>query len=159
MTQEHPRSVDELSWELGRVLEKIYAQTPNMEFDEILRSYDDVESAFLPKVAGNESLIKEAKRRIAELKLFSAIEKHCPFELCQALFNDLSHHLGFTNLEKKANVYIIYSRYCLEMGHYYDGRSILEQLKIELEEKLGSNVPIYEHLLKIVSSLLNQFPI
>jgi hypothetical protein len=146
----------ELSQALGRALEKIYVQTPKMGFDALIEAYKEVESSFLPKVAGNDFLTLETKRRVAELALYSALEKKCSFELCQSLFVNLSR-LGFTNLEKKSNVYLIYSRYCLRVSRNQEGIRLLEQLKVELEHELRrADMLVYRELLKTVRDVLRQ---
>jgi hypothetical protein len=101
------QSEEKISLALGRALESIYAKTPVMEFNELIKSYKEIKSSFLPKVAGNELLTLEVKRRVLELMLYSAIEKQCSYELCESLFAEFSQ-LGFTNLEKKSNIYLIF---------------------------------------------------
>jgi hypothetical protein len=157
MTQELlNQSEEQLSRALGRALENIYVNTPNMEFDDLAKSYKEVEEAFLPKIAGNEFLALETKRRVAELMLYSAVEKQLPFELCQELFNNLAQ-LGFTNLEKKSSVYLIYSRYCLHFKHKNEGTRFLEQLKVELNDELRrTDMLVYRQLLQTAHDVLRQ---
>src|SRR6266498_3409229 len=142
MTQELlNQSEEQLSRALGRALENIYVNTPNMEFDDLAKSYKEVEEAFLPKIAGNE---------------FLALEKQLPFELCQELFNNLAQ-LGFTNLEKKSSVYLIYSRYCLHFKHKNEGIRFLEQLKVELNDELRrTDMLVYRQLLQTAHDVLRQ---
>jgi hypothetical protein len=147
----------ELSQALARALEDVYVKGPDMKFEDLVKSYKLVEESFLPKVAGNEVLILETKRRVAELILYSALEKKCSFGLCERLFNEVVD-LGFTNLEKKANVYMVYSRYCLQIGHNDEGNRLLIPLKAELEENIyKKDVLLYQHLLQNIQSLLRQF--
>lgn len=149
-------SEKELSREFGRALERVYATTPDVDFDELAQSYKNVEDSFLARVAGNQFLTLETKRRVSELMLYSAIDKECSFELCEDLFGKLSR-LGFTNLEKKSNVYLIYSRYCLEVDRNHEGIRLLEPLEVELEDELHRrDVPIYRHLLHTVREVLLQ---
>jgi hypothetical protein len=129
-------------------------RTPDINFDDLAKSYKNVEDSFLPKVAGNQFLTLETKRRVSELMLYSAIEKECSFELCHSLFDELSQ-LGFTNLEKKSSVYLIYSRYCLELGQSNHVTRLLEQLEVELEDELRrSDVLVYRQLLQTILDVL-----
>ena len=147
---------EELSREFSRALEKVYVTTPDVDFDDLAQSYRNVEDSFLRRVAGNEFLTLETKRRVAELMLYSAIDKQCSFELCESLYGKLSR-LGFTNLEKKSNVQLIYSRYCLQLGRNDDGILLLEPLEVELEEKRQqSDAPVYRQLLHTVRDVLQQ---
>jgi hypothetical protein len=147
-------SEEELSRELGQALERIYANTPDMEFDDLVKAYRKVQDYFLPQVGGNEFFTLETKRRVAELMLYSALEKQSPFELCRKLFDELSQ-LGFTNLERKSTVYLIYSRYCLQAGREDEGINLLELLEVELKENLHqAELPIYLKLLQTTLEVL-----
>jgi hypothetical protein len=157
MTEESLKpSEEQLSQELGYALEEIYIGTPDLNFDDLARLYQNVEDSFLPRVAGNQFLTLETKRRVAELRLYSAIDKECAFELCQRLFEELSR-LGFTNLEKQSSVYLIYSRYCLELERNEEGIQLLEQLEVELEDELRrGELLLYRQLLQTVRDVLEQ---
>ena len=157
MTEESEEpSVKELSRDFGRALEEIYLRTPDTSFDELSKSYKNVEATFLSKVAGNQFLTLETKRRVAELILYSAIDKQVSFELSESLFGELSR-LGFTNLEKKSSVYLIYSRYCLELGRINEGLRLLEELKVELENELRlGEAPVYRELLDTTLEVLTE---
>lgn len=156
MTKEPFNQSKELSRALGHALEQIYAQTPYKKFDELVKLYNKVKDSFLPKVVENEFLTLEIKRRVSELILYSAIEKHCSFDLCHRLFNDL-HQLKFTNLEKKASIYLIYSRYCLQIGSDDESIRLLELLEAELEDELRqTNLPVYRDLLETTYEVLDQ---
>jgi hypothetical protein len=110
----------------------------------------------LPKVAGNEFLTQETKRRVSELILYSALEKGCSFELCQNLFHGLSQ-LEWTNLEKKSSVYLIYSRYCLQIGCKEECIPLMEQLEVELENELRqTDILVYHQLLETLQDVLRQ---
>lgn len=147
-------SDEQLSHELGKALEQIYATTPSREFDELLKDYRNVEEAFLARVTGNEFLRRETQRRVAELTLYSAIEKKCSFETCEKFLQDLED-LGFTNLERKSTVHLIYSRHCLEAGRHDEGINLLKPLEIELRETLSqSDIPVYRELLRTTTEVI-----
>ena len=79
------QSEEKISLALGRALESIYVKTHIMGFNELVESYKEIESSFLPKVAGNEFLTLEVKRRVLELTLYSAIEKQCSYGLLESI--------------------------------------------------------------------------
>lgn len=127
-----------------------------MSFEDLARAYRSAEASFLPKVAGDRFLTLEVKRRVSELMLYSATEKLCAFELCQSLFEGVSQ-LGLSNLEKKSSVYLIYARYCLQIGHPKEGKQLLERLEAELKHELQrSDALVYRQLLQMTLDVLQQ---
>lgn len=158
MTKEPLNPQEEiLSLALGRALEAIYVQTPTSKFDELVKLYKEAENCFLMRVAGKEFFTLEIKRRVAELILYSAIEKRCSLDLCRSLLDDLGL-LGFTNLEKKSSIYLIYSRYCLELGHSQEGICLLRQLEDELVDELRqTGLLVYTELLRTTREILRRF--
>jgi hypothetical protein len=145
-----------LSRALAEALADIYARTRGMSFDDLLKSYRAVKKSFLPKVAENEFLTLETKRRVAERVLYSAMAKQCSLEVCRKFFNDLSR-LGFTNLEQKSNVYLAYARHSAKAGHKRRGIRLLKQLETELENELRQhNLLIYRRLIGTVKDALSK---
>jgi hypothetical protein len=130
-------SEQKLSRRLARSLDEIAAMSLDVSIDELLRKYEIVEQTFLLQVADNPCLISETRRRIAEMKLFSAIDRNVVYETCENLFGDVLT-LDFSNLEKKSNIYLIFSRYCLQLRKEEKAKRILSEICIDLENALCS---------------------
>ena len=128
----HRENQDQL--ELGRTL-AVLATRIDLSRTEQFGQIDAVEQDFLQRFANNPQLQQETKRRVAEAKFNAAHDRHEPIDLCEKLFASLIL-LGFTNLEKKANVYLAFVRRLLAEGNTAQARGILSELRRELEISL-----------------------
>ena len=142
--------------EFARAVDQVTQQIPNLELDDVVQLYDDIEAGFLPRVSGSDEATIEFKRRIAESKLYLLCEYNRPFEEV-ILFYDAVCKYGFADLERKATVDIIFAKYCLRNGYTGRGSEILNQLYQELSDTLTTNdLEIYRHLMKIVERILKE---
>src|SRR4030095_9786229 len=134
--QAETESEAQLSRALARDLQIAYTETREMDFDAVVHALKSLEDAHLANVAGNHFLALETKRRVAELLMDSATSRLCPLETVRALLDDL-FRLGFTDLERKGTMCLIFSRYCQDIGRSQEAIELLGPLKIELEEELA----------------------
>jgi len=149
-----PERSAELSRLLGRALEAVYARTPDEPLETLVDAYREVESRFRPELRDEPELELEARRRVAELTLYSAIEKDAPFETA-ARFYEAVADLGFDPLERRATIGIIYARYCYDVDRPGAAAELLVPLRQTLREALAAEEsPLYRDLLGTVESLL-----
>ncbi|SRR6266496_638860 len=149
-------SEEKLAHALGRDLEIIFARKRETEFDDLVKAFKAVETSYVAQFATNQFLALEAKRRVAELLLCSATGKRCPFETCRALLDDL-FRLGFTDLERKGTMCLIFSRYCQDIGRNKEAIDLLGPLKTELEEELArTGLEVYRDLLENTDLVLKE---
>lgn len=147
---------EQLSRALARALDQVSAKSLSAGFEEMAAAYREVESAFLPQVAGDDRLVLETKRRVAELILYEALSKEMPPEVCRESLRQVEH-LGFADLERKATVYLIYARDCLKRGRKREGATLLEPVERELTEAVQQlDTPVYRHLQDLVDEVLGQ---
>lgn len=147
-------SEQKLSRTLARSLDEIAAKSLEVSIDELLSEYESVEQAFLPQVANNPFLVSETHRRVAEMKFYSAVDRNVAYEICRNLFSDLLA-LGFTNLEKKSNLYLIFARYCLQVGKEDEAMIMLREICTDLENALcGNDSLVYQEILRQARNLL-----
>lgn len=107
----------------------------DLTFEEIVESYRIIERTALARVSDNQFLALETKRRVAEQLVDAAVYKDRPWEESRVLL-DKVFRLGFTNIEVKVNVLLIFSKYCLKTGRNNEGIALLEPLESELEAEL-----------------------
>jgi len=141
---------------LGQELQCVFGQKSERSFHDLVSALRSVENTYLDRLSGNQLLSLETRRRVAELILYSATDKGVPFEMCQRAFDDLSL-LGYSDLETKSTVSIIYSKYCLEVGRCQRAIELLEPLEVELQAELRRRrIKLYRHLLKRTQDVLKQ---
>ena len=157
MTEERVSESDEkLAYALGRDLEKIFAQKREMDFEDLVKAFKVVETSYVAQFATNQFLSLEAKRRVTELILCSATGKRCPFDTCHALLDDL-FRLGFTDLERKGTMCLIFSKYCQDTRRHQEAIDLLRPLKVELEEELArTGLDVYRDLVENTEIVLNE---
>ncbi len=149
-----PERSAELSHLLGRALEAVYARTPHESLESLLEAYREVEGRFRPELRDEPELDLETRRRVAELTLYSAIEKDAPFETVTSFYEALAE-LGFEGLERSGTIGIIYARYCYDAGRPDAAVALLVPLRQALREALAAREsPLYRDLLGTVESLL-----
>lgn len=138
--------------ELGRALARA-ATKIELAFEEQFAEFDAVEREFLPRFADNPTLQVETRRRVAEAKFNAAIDREQPPDLCLALF-DAVGTLGFTNLEKKANLTLVLARRCLAAGEHRPAMEFLAPLEAELRQAVTTTPSrVYEEQLRICREL------
>ncbi|WP_428263987.1 hypothetical protein [Haliangium sp.] len=145
----------ELSREFARALDEVATKGDETSMDALMTAYDQVERFFLPKVSGAESIELEIKRRVAEMKFYSAIDKAMPYETCLDLFRQI-RLLGYTSLEKKGNLGIVFARHCLQNGRDEEASLLLRDLSLELHAALrdGESL-VYREMLDQIASIVN----
>jgi len=129
---------EEWSEDLAKRIDEAFLKTRKMPFDELVRIYKEIERQMLAHLSGEEFLILETKRRVAEQILYRAAER-CSLDVCRELLRDLLR-LGFTDLSLKSTAYISHSMVCEEDGQMDEGIALLEALEQELSCLL-ENVP------------------
>jgi len=137
---------------LAQELQKTFGQKREMEFLDLVRALKSIEMAYVEKFEGDPLAASETRKRVAELILYSAIDKGLEFAECQRLFNDLVQ-LGFSDLERKSTITIIFSRYCLETKHRQQGVDLLKALESELQDAIRP-IRLYKDLLKTTQEVL-----
>jgi hypothetical protein len=146
---------EKMSNELAKNLEETYIKSLKLPFDQSKTMFKSVEETFLEKT-DNNFLVIETKRRTAEWILYSATSKKMPCNLCRQLFDELKN-LGYTNLEKKSNIIINYSKYCIEEGNQGEALKLLKELEDDLiQENKKTNSPVYRSLSKTVKDFIRK---
>ncbi len=113
-----------------------------------------LERSQIAQLQGNQRLIQEARRRIAELLLWNALRHGCSFEVCRTRLNNLCK-LGFSRIESKSTYYLLYARGAMERGHRAVARKIATTMKSELERYLQRRKSLAgEEDLKLIRSFL-----
>jgi hypothetical protein len=154
--QAENQSQDQLSRALARDLQIAYTQTREMDFDGVVEALKSLENAHVASVGGNHFLALETKRRVAELLLDLATCRLCPFETVRDLLDDL-FRLGFTDLERKGTMCLVFSRYCQDTGRNQEAIDLLEHLKAELEEESArTGLEVYRDLVENTEVVLKE---
>ena len=145
-----------LSLTLAQALHDTEITTRDMEPTQVLSAYDKLEAAFLPKVASDPKLVVEMQRRIAENKFLCLSSRNLPFAFILTLFQGV-REIGYTNLEKKINMEIIFARYCLRQNEKDKSKIVLEKLLKEIDQALKIRNLVYlRETKKKVQTLLGE---
>ena len=103
-----------------------------MTFEDIVKSYRIIERSHLARASDNQFHALETRRRVAERLVYAAIYKDRPWEESRVLLDEL-FRLGFTNIEAKLNLLLVYSKYCLKIGRSNEGIALLLETELETE--------------------------
>jgi len=135
-----------------RELGDVFARKYEMSFEDLVKAFKAVETHYV-ELETKPFLILETKRRVAEWTLMAATDKRCPYETCRAQLDHL-FQLGFTNLQTKATMCIIFARFCRATRHAREGIELLEPVVEELQSELNRK-GITRHEKEFWSDLLN----
>jgi hypothetical protein len=116
--------------EVGDIFDRRY----EMSFEDLVRAFKTVETHYV-ELETKPFLILETKRRVAEWMIMAATDKRCPYETCRARLDHL-FQLGFTDLQMKVTMCIIFARYCRATRHFREGIELLEPVVEELQSEL-----------------------
>jgi len=141
--------LENIGKEFARAITQAMLGSAKMELVDAISTYDNIEASFLPKVSEHPDLALELKRRIGERKFLLFCERNRPLEEV-SLYYQAIRKLGFTDLEKKATVEMIFARYCLRNGHLKRGEKLLRKLLPEL----NNNFELYSHLKQKTEEIL-----
>src|SRR5208337_1719297 len=100
--------LEKVASKFARAVDQVTKQIPDLELEDVIQLYDDVEADFLPEVSANDEVRIEFKRRIAESKFYLISEHNRPFEDV-VLYYDAVCKLGFADLERRTTVTIIFA--------------------------------------------------
>ncbi|MFZ1984957.1 MAG: hypothetical protein WAU91_11130 [Desulfatitalea sp.] len=134
MRQDKLKSV---AMEIAKAMEQAAVNSHKMTPKDVISTYDNIESLFLSKLSGYPDQFIEVKRRVAEWKFFLLSERNLPFEDIFQLYEAISK-VGFTNLEREANVEICLSRYFLLIDRPEEAEAVLKKLLHKLVSALSS---------------------
>jgi hypothetical protein len=118
---------------------RVFARRPWPGFAAAVQEYRQIEAELVTQAGDDEFGVLETKRRIAEWIVRCADRDAMPFEQFQEAWNALLA-LGFTDDEKKREMVIYHSCYCLDNEHYDEGLAVLEPLIAEFEAWLQTAV-------------------
>ncbi len=151
-----PKNIEK---EFARAVDRAMLKALEMEPEDGILIFDNIESSFLPRVSANPETLLEFKRRIAENKFLLFCERNRPLDKV-SLFYDGIRQLGFTNLERKATIEMIFARYCLRNDNPEKAETLLRDLLHEIDEILaGKNLELYRNLKKNVEMILMEKPL
>jgi hypothetical protein len=131
-----PTTEKSLSKALANDIATVCLKYRDLTFEDIVESYRIIERTALARVSDNQFLALETSRRVAEQLVHAAIYKDRPWEESSVLLDEL-FRLGFTNIEVKVNLVLIYSKYCLKIGRNNEGIAMLTALETELETEFN----------------------
>ena len=121
---------------LADALVAILRRELDLNFEEAVRMYREVEADFVARAPNDEEFVLETRRRVAEDILSAAYTHDEPFDVCNNAWNELLR-LGFTNRFMKDIMTRQYAKCCLFTEHPEEGIAVLEPLIVELEERIA----------------------
>lgn len=136
MEKKRPSVHTPASRKLGRALQSILASAQAHSFDDLYSLYRAAEATGLSEARDDAALALEMRRRVAELIFYAALDKNLPAQRCQDSLSALET-LGHTDLQVRAQVYIIYARHCLDVRERAEGIRVLEALRPMIEAELS----------------------
>jgi hypothetical protein len=138
MTEEQALTAAKLAWsaDLGQSLAETMARARDMSFEEFLVECDGIEKKFVEQIRHDDFLVLEAKRRVAEAKVWVSIEKNLPHSQCRFFFEDLTR-VGFTDLEQETSYTLRFARYCFRVGAGEEAIPLLRSLETKLKDGIG----------------------
>lgn len=145
----------QISVDLSNALTKTHLNKENLSGQKVMEKFDGQEKHFCALLNENLILQSEVKRRVAELKLYSAIDMDFDANSIDKYFENISN-LGYTNLEKRASVQIIYARHCYKIGKVEKADALLLNLRIAINTENSANENmLYTHLISVIDELYN----
>lgn len=129
------RKVDPMESFFMRAHDWEIVKSAEISYRETIRNLRLLETFFVNASKGQPEHALEIRRRIAESRLERALMKKCSFGVCRARLIALSH-LGFTNLERKALIHLIYARGAFARGHKQVAKRVAMEIIEELEKSL-----------------------
>jgi hypothetical protein len=110
----------------------VFAKRPWPGFEAAVQEYRQIEAEIIAEDGDDEFRVLETKRRIAEWIVMCADRDNVPVEQFNEAWNALLA-LGFTDDEKKRQMVVFHSAYCLFNDLYDEGLAVLEPLIAEFE--------------------------
>jgi hypothetical protein len=127
---------DEFYKVLAHETEFVLATAHGRTFAEGVHQYRQIEAKFIERCAGDESLILETRRRIAEMILREANIQEQPFQVCQNAWNELTS-LGFSNDAVASTMAWYYGNCCLLNEEFNTGIAALKPVMTELRRLIN----------------------
>jgi hypothetical protein len=158
-TMQNNDDKEDCSRQLARALDQLAVtviRTPTMDATEIVSRCDEIELAFVERLAGDVTLQLETRRRVAERKLSLLTDRNSPYAVVASTMNEL-YTLGFADLERKATFQLAFASYTVRQQLPEKARELIEPLREELRSKLQFDKnPVYGDLLHRVEAFLRQ---
>lgn len=131
-----PEELDPEELAFNEHVNAIYLRKQEISFQDVIAAYRVVEAEFVERAHGNEHRIVETKRRISEWLLEEAARTKQSFDVCRAIWEELSER-GFSDAYKRYVMAGIYVRCCQHNEHWEEGLSILASTIAQVEEWLN----------------------
>lgn len=143
------------SQDLARAISLLVARAPELPPNQVMSSFDEIETTFLPKVASSKKDQLETKRRVAEWKFKLLSERNLPFDQVEPLYRQV-RELGFTNLETEGTIEVYFAQYCARQSRTDEAKRTLEHLCAKLDKALTKRkLPEHRQLKEEAERLLS----
>lgn len=145
-----------LSRAFARQVSGVLVESSTKQYLDLVREYRRIEREYVERCADNRSAALDLRRRTAEMIFSAGIERRCSLSTSRRRFRELCR-LGFTDVERKTEFYLIYSRRLLRYGRARAALRLLRQIQSELGRRLQTKQSrLGRDLLQLVDQLLQQ---